>query len=449
MTNSIGIIIWLEHLFAERFGCRLILSIISDSIVMRIDNSQKLIVFDKPFLLAYQNDSTFPCFRWNCTDEGFIGAIDNYLPAPSVEPLRTPLIQFNLSGASIRYDVLGLIYWMLSRQEEVGSLFLDDHDRFPAYASHAFKHKYLDRPIVDEWIYILAQIIKRVWPQIGIKSNQFEVVLSHDVDLPSRYCFRSYKSCFKAILGDIVKYKNYKAALLAPYILANTQNKLLRIDPFNTFQWIMEKSEQNNLASTFFFICGKKRTKFDAGFPPGHPVIRNLMREINQRGHSIGVHPTYLCYNNADYLAEEVNELKKIFLEEKINQGLLGSRMHFLRWRQPETLRILNDIGLDYDFSLGYADSPGYRCGTSFEYNAIDPIEKKALKIRLKPLIVMETSIFNKKYQGLDYNSLALRKLINIKSNCKKVGGRFAMLWHNSELFTDQQKQFYSSVIGD
>lgn len=55
--------------------------------------------------------------------------------------------------------------------------------------------------------------------------------------------------------------------------------------------------------------------------------------------------------------------------------------MHYLRWGHPTTLQAWNDAGMDYDSTLGYADSPGFRCGTCFEYPAFNPITQQQLAI--------------------------------------------------------------------
>ena len=89
----------------------------------------------------------------------------------------------------IHYDILGLTYWMLNRLEEFDCSSLDSHGRFPATSSHAYKYGYLERPIIDEWMHILGQVIQRQWPKINLKVHNFCLQVSHDVDRPFRYLF--------------------------------------------------------------------------------------------------------------------------------------------------------------------------------------------------------------------------------------------------------------------
>jgi hypothetical protein len=67
---------------------------------------------------------------------------------------------------------------MLARVEEIGRMDLDNHGRFPATASHAFQHGYLDRPVVDEWLHLLGQVIKRQWPGLHWKLMSHKTVCS-------------------------------------------------------------------------------------------------------------------------------------------------------------------------------------------------------------------------------------------------------------------------------
>jgi peptidoglycan/xylan/chitin deacetylase (PgdA/CDA1 family) len=270
--------------------------------------------------------------------------------------------------------------------------------------------------------------------------------VSHDVDRPSRYGFRSLKPLIRAMAGDVLKYRNIKGALIAPWVRLNTRQQLHRADPFNTFDWLMDVSEANNLKSAFYFICGRTHPMKDADYEPEHPAIRNLMRRIHERGHEIGLHPSYGTFQKPGLIKQEAERLKRICAEVGIEQAEWGGRMHYLRWQQPNTLRAWADAGMDYDSTLGYADRPGFRCGTCHEYPAFDPAMQETLELRIRPLIVMEGTVLSPKYLALD-SAQATEKLIKLKTFCEKVGGQFGLLWHNSELYSDNLRNIYSEVL--
>lgn len=214
-------------------------------------------------------------------------------------------------GMHVAYDILGLTCWMLSHQEEVGRSDLDKHGRFPATSSHGFKHDYLERPVVDEWLIILGQVVERTWPGIELKRNCFTMKVSHNVDSPSRYGFRSISGLLRAMAGDVVKRGDLRSAILGPWVRINTRNQLHSNEPDNTFDWIMDLSEQHGLRSAFYFICGHT-DPYDADYQLEHPTIRHLMRRIHQRRHEIGLHPSYGSHKkNSHLISQEANQLQK------------------------------------------------------------------------------------------------------------------------------------------
>ncbi|MFC2042988.1 DUF7033 domain-containing protein [Chloroflexota bacterium] len=64
----------------------------------------------------------------------------------------------------INVDIIASAFFMLTRLEEPASSIQDDHGRFPASASLAFKQNFLERPIVDEYGLILREWLKVAFP---------------------------------------------------------------------------------------------------------------------------------------------------------------------------------------------------------------------------------------------------------------------------------------------
>ncbi len=439
---------WLELLLFERFGHSFILQLKSgNKIQVAIANDSRCIELPVDATTFIRTDSDLPCTQWNAAAEGWQTALDPILPAPGASTLPSQLIASIAQGYRIHYDILGLTYWMLSRQEEVGRTDTDNHGRFPATSSHAYKNGYLERPIVDEWLHVLGQVIQRAWPGIALKQHSFAMKVSHDVDVPSRYTFRSWPGVARAMLGDVLKWHDFRAALRAPLIRLNSSDRLHPNDPANSFDWIMDVSERHGLTSAFYFICGRTAPEFDADYEPEDPAIRSLMRSIYQRGHEIGLHPSYNTYQTPSAIVAEAKRLRAVAESDGIRQREWGGRMHFLRWEHPTTLRAWEEAGMDYDSTLGYADHPGFRCGTCFEYPAFDPVSGMILKLRLRPLIAMECTVMATRYMGLGTGDAAFRKFKQLKDACNAVGGCFTLLWHNTELEMLPERRLYQAVI--
>lgn len=229
-------------------------------------------------------------------------------------------------------------------------------------------------------------------------------------------------------------------------------NHLLRTslhpaDPANTFDWIMDVSERHGLTSAFYFICGRTALQLDADYEPEHPAIRALMRRIHQRGHEIGLHPSYNTYQTPSAIAAEAKRLRAVAESEGIRQTEWGGRMHFLRWEHPTTVRAWDAAGMDYDSTLSYADRPGFRCGTCFEYPAFDPVTQETLKLRIRPLVAMECTVMAPRYMGLGTGEAAFAKFKQLKDACRAVEGTYTLLWHNTQLENADERQLYEDVI--
>jgi len=439
---------WLNNILKERLHNNIQLNNSLDgSIAISIEGESSIIVVESNKKFYKSDTLSISSSEWNFDNGEWIGVLGSTLPSPGYSKIEYPLIKKTELGYIIKYDILGLIYWMLSRLEEVGCEDLDNHDRFASTSSHAFKYGYLERPIVDEWLLILMQVIQRLWPKIKLKQHNFKLIVSHDVDISSRYIFQSAYKLARGMVSDIFKYGDYMSAFRAPWMRIRAHKRLPNKDPLNTFDWIMNQSDRYNLISSFNFIAGKTHPQTDADYQIEHPVIRHLMKHIHQRGHMIGLHPSYNTFKKPDLIISEANRLRLICSQEGIKQDLWGGRMHVLRWKHPLTLNGWEGAKMNYDSTLGYADHVGFRCGTCFDYPAFDPISDTQLNIRIRPLIAMDVTVTAKRYMGLGFGKSAYDKFNEVKSACRAVNGSFTLLWHNDKLITKNARELYVSLL--
>jgi hypothetical protein len=442
---------WLQLLLQERLQQGLILQFNTSQArwELRCPGSRASIALPLiPALYHLGPQPDLPCAQWTPASEGF-SALDLQLPAPGLVENPQPLVQATPDGFQLGYDILGLTYWMLARCEEVNppAELLDNHGRFPATSSHALRHDYLQRPIVDEWLGVLRQLVQRLWPSLPLQQHEFRIVVSHDVDAPSAYGFGRKRTVLRGIAARLLKHHDVAWALMAPRIRLASRRQLHPADPFNTFELLMDQSEAAGIRSAFYFICGRTDPRLDAQYEPEHPAIRALMRHIHQRGHEIGLHPSYNTCHSPSTIATEAARLQRIATEEGIQQPEWGGRMHFLRWQWPTTAHGWEQAGFHYDSTLGYADRPGFRCGTCHAYPMFDPVAQRQLQLIQRPLIVMECSVIAERYLGLGYGPAALALIQQLQQRCRAVGGQFTLLWHNSHFTREEDWELYRQVV--
>ncbi|NMD42522.1 MAG: hypothetical protein GYA86_04330 [Firmicutes bacterium] len=214
-----------------------------------------------------------------------------------------------------------------------------------------------------------------------------------------------------------------------------------------TFDYIMDLSERNNLRSTFYFKTSCTNPCYDDNYSIKHPYIRQLLQDIYDRGHVIGLHPSYETYLSLEQIQEEFYRLLLVCEEEGIKQERWGGRQHYLRWKVPITWRNWAQAGLDYDSSLAYAEHAGFRCGICYEYPVYDLEQRKILSLFERPLVVMEGSVMGKQYMNLSGEN-ALNYILMLKDRCCLFDGNFTLLWHNSYLIEPEQREIYKTIVG-
>ena len=99
-----------------------------------------------------------------------------------------------------------------------------------------------------------------------------------------------------------------------------------------------------------------------------------------------------------------------------------------------------------YDSTVGYAESCGFRAGTCYEYPAFSLSTGKALRLRERPLVLMETSMLGRDYMGLAGHE-ALDLVERLSSTCRRYGGYFTMLWHNDKLSSRHVRKLYLDAL--
>ncbi|MGI6394838.1 MAG: polysaccharide deacetylase family protein [bacterium] len=348
---------------------------------------------------------------------------------------------------SLPIDIFGSAFFMLSRYEEVVRKDRDNHNRFPASASLAFREKFLNRPVINEYLEILWCCLKTLFPDILRKERKFKMVLSHDVDRPFKYLNMSLITLSKIVAADLIKRNSLKKASEGVKNYIAVKMGKIKKDPFYTFDFIMDLSEKAGLKSCFYFISDSSGNKINCDYSINDPEIISLMKKIHDRGHEIGLHPGYETFNDPEKLKNEFVKLKNVCAENGIIQDKWGARQHYLRFHVPETWRYMSEAGINYDSSIGFADYVGFRSGICYDYPVYDVVQREPLDITERPLIVMECTIIDSKYMNMGHSALTENTLKKLKETVKLFGGNFTILWHNHRFCIEKEADIFSKVI--
>ena len=344
---------------------------------------------------------------------------------------------------NIEVDIFGSVFFMLSRYEEAVVKEKDAHGRFPVKESVAYKSGFFSRPLVDEYVEILWACLKALWPRVERKRRSYRLLLTHDVDHPFVAYGKSWAKILRNIGGDVVRRKDL--ALPFNRIRCRMKNDP-DIDPANTFDFLMDVSESYGLRSEFYFLVEHKMPLDGSSYSLKSMPITKLLVNIHNRGHRIGFHGSYSSFNMPEQIKMEFEKLVSAVSTLGINQESWGGRQHYLRFTNPITWQGWEDAGLDYDSTLGFADTIGFRCGTCHEFHVFNIETKKKLHLRERPLVCMDVSLGNID-DPRTYSPDLIERVVNVADLCKLFDGTFVLLWHNDHLITTAQRRLYRDIV--
>lgn len=313
-------------------------------------------------------------------------------------------------------DIIASSYFMLSRWEETVDKNQDQHQRSSASSSTAYRYNYLHRPIVNEYADLLWTLLIRAGYTGERKKHVFETAVTHDVD--RQYQWPNVFTGIKELGGDLIKRKNLS-------LFGNNLVSMFRTlglnqrDPFDQHNYQMDLAEQNGIRACFNFIVSRS-DRNDQPLSTRDPRLKNLIRQIELRGHQIGFHPGYDTYLDYQRFENELNTLQNL-----ADQKIEGGRQHFLRFKVPYTWRLWERAGMVWESSLGYADMPGFRCGSCYSYSVYDCLERKQLSLKEKPLILMDATLV------YYLKSWDINEVIKLRNQCVLHGGTWMTIWHN------------------
>lgn len=357
------------------------------------------------------------------------------------------------TGATLAVDIFGSVFFCVTRYEELVRGERDRHGRFPATSSIAAREGFTDRPLVDEYVGLLWSTIERLWPTLTRKPSEFRLQLTHDVDHPWATLGKSFATVTHAAGGDLVRRRDLRLATrrVGSYV-ASFAGRVGQ-DPFNTFDFIMRTSERHGLQSTFYFIAGRTSgtprsawyaDDIDGTYRLTDPPVVRLLRQIHERGHSIGLHASYGTFQSAEDTHAQFASLRDTCRRTGIDQETWGVRQHYLRFSNPGTWRNHESAGLDYDSSVGFAERLGFRAGTCREYPVFDVPAGRRLALRERPLVVMDTTLFDDPTIALDE---AASRILAIADACRRQRGDAVLLVHNSSLAGGRRQAFYRDLV--
>jgi len=385
-----------------------------------------------------------PLDEWQIADApSGLGKTANPLPIL----YGSPTLAQRHDGVACGVDILGTIFFFMSRFEEVALSDRDRHDRFPATASLAHRAGFLQRAIVDEYVDALWALLSQIWPGLERRQRQGRIRVSCDVDYPFHPSANDLPALARAVVSDLRNGLQVGQAIGRGRNFLRHRRGDFTLDPNYTFDWYMDVCERGGYQAEFYFIAGHSAGAIDGNYEVTDQPILDLIRAISQRGHTIGMHGSYNTYRDPKQIMVERARLQAACSSLHADTPINDNRQHFLRWAAQETADHLDAAGFDSDATGGFADRPGFRFGTSHPFAMWSWKQRAPLRIEQCPLVVMDASVFSPKYLGL-HAQQGTDLILELRRTALERGGDFNILWHNSELVTDAARDVFEAIIG-
>lgn len=317
-------------------------------------------------------------------------------------------VETNDRSKLLDFDLFAAVFYCITRQEELEHMSSDPHGRFLSKDSWMAVHDCLEVPVVDYWLQEFGALLNGLGVQT--KPEQFEWWNTIDVD-------QIYASKNKPIglrFGQVVK-----ALVQGQFNQAYQLSKsVMGSDPFDTLDAMYSKEAARNIC----FLLLQSTSEFDSPHNKTKNVLSNFIGKYGEQ-FEMGLHPSYNSSSDTSILEREVGLGRGQIVED-----LDSSRQHYLRFKWPDTMEELASMGLRYDFSMGFADRPGFRAGTSRPFPFFDVKKRKKTTLTVVPFSVMDVTL--RHYMKLDPDQ-AIERIKQLVESLKGCNGLFVSLWHN------------------
>jgi hypothetical protein len=397
---------------------------------------------ENSLLLVYGFDSDHESLHQPCINVHSCGFLERmYDCLGSVEEIRDsglPLTELGTwqrrSATQIDFDqdLIASTFFCLSRYEEVctSAEILDRHGRFPAEATRVAQAGALRRPLVDEYAAYLREAVHALVGDMATLpvlpswfGRSFCVSVTHDIDTIYKYPPGEIPVRRLASLG--IRYGYWESAV-------RTAAEFVRVrlgwqdDPYSykMFRHLHEIEEQSGCRAAYYFLVGGNTFAESAPVDLSTTASQRALDFLNTEGHEIGFHPSYAASVDAKQFSQQLERLRSA-----CRTPILGGRQHYLRFDMPFTWRLWEKNDLYYDSTLGFAEQPGFRCGTCFPFRPFDLVSRRVLDLWELPLTVMDRTLYDRHFCWMKPDD-ALQVICNLMDQVQALRGVFVMLWH-------------------
>lgn len=329
-----------------------------------------------------------------------------HLPAPNNQKAHLP------------FDPFALSFYLVSRYEEYLDFTPDKFGRFPASSSQAYQNGFLQQALVNLWALKIKALLEKKYPTLQFNCPQYQYTPSYDIDYAYAFLHKGFLRQAAAFGRNVVR--------LDVETLSLQLKTWLRFqkDPYDTFAYLKKLDEHYQLKPIYFWLLGDYGT-YDKNIHYNNKHFQQLI-QTNAKKYPLGIHPSFGSNQEQDMVDKEIHRLEKIAA-----QRIKKSRQHFLMLELPKTYERLVNLGIQEDYSMGYAQHLGFRASIAHPFYWYNLKTEEKTSLQIFPFQLMDVT-FNT-YLQLSTNKV-LEQARPVIQQTKDVGGHLISIWHNSSL---------------
>ena len=331
------------------------------------------------------------------------------------------------------FDIFATSFYLISRYEEYLPHLKDKYNRYKAEESLAYKHRFLQKPIVNIWLKQFIHQLQSQFPNLIIQYPKFKYISTIDIDNAYLYKGKGFIRSVAFLLKAMSSF-DFDAIKMAFQV---TSKK--RKDPFDTYSLQFNLQKKYNLVVRYFMLMGDYGMN-DKNISYNNSNFQVLVKRLADLA-PVGVHPSFGSNINEKKLAVEVKRLEDIQKRE-----VSFSRQHFLQLSLPKTYKRLIEAGITDDYTMGYASHLGFRAGIASPFTFYNLDMEQILPITIHPFAIIDDTLkFN---MGLGADEV-IEKISGIIDVVKQVNGTLISIWHNDTLSDEGVWKGWRNVYED
>ena len=330
--------------------------------------------------------------------------------------------------STLPFDIFAASFYLLSRYEEYLPHVKDAMGRYPSKESLAFKSQFLQSPVIDIWAQKLKEVFLASFPEMTFQRKEIKNQLFIQAEQPFKYKTKGFLRSFFSYSVDLFGLQFKEIFNRTRVILG------MRRDPYDSFKYLITASKNAHYKLSFFFMLGTTEEYLN-----GVTTYKNKFREVIRYVADyteVGLVLSKKAQKDVDLLKKEKLQLEEIILQDVKCAYNMDHVVDL-----PHTYRELVEMEITQDFTMCYANKPGFRASTCTPFLFYD------LDYEIKtPLIIVPVAGVTSSFNHFDQDKKRT-VIVHLQNEVKQVNGHFILGLNNACFGNATDGKFWRSIL--